>query len=113
MTTITLALDVFRSTFAETESLPLAIEAVFLAGRDGRAGRRNEEQLRFLFLMACRGVGVSPEVIRGSSRKAEVCKKRVSVWQCMRIYGCSLPEIARATNRKDHTTVLSGLRRQR
>jgi chromosomal replication initiation ATPase DnaA len=111
---MTPALDIFRRAYAESESVAVAIEAVFMAGRasDPDAARqRKREQLEFVFLAACESVGVEPDLVRSSSRHRRACELRRAVWRYMRNRGCSLPEIGLATGRRDHTAVMQGLRK--
>lgn len=106
---MTPALDIFRRTFAATDSVAAAIEAVYAAGHVrsvDTAKRQRAEQLQFWFMDACQSVGADPVQIRGTMRHAS----RASVWRWMQSRGCSLSEIGRVTNRS-HAAVLQGIRK--
>lgn len=63
-----------------------------------------------ILVRACREFGVSRDDIRGTDRRRSfVCIRREIARRC-RAAGYSLPEIARALGRRDHTSVLWLLR---
>jgi chromosomal replication initiation ATPase DnaA len=107
---VTPALDIFRRAYAESESVAVAIEAVFAAGLNVHAKQRRREQLEFVFLAACAACNVTPAEVRSPARHRRVSELRRAVWRYMRAQKCSLPEIGFVTNR-DHSTVLQGLRK--
>jgi len=62
--------------------------------------------------VACELVGISVAEARGYDRHYPLCRKRFEVMAIMQGWGRSTTQIGHALNR-DHTTVVSGLRRLR
>lgn len=56
-------------------------------------------------------MGVAYGEMTGHSRKNHLCRGRYAVMQAMKLEGFSLKETARALGGRDHTTVISGLKR--
>jgi chromosomal replication initiation ATPase DnaA len=55
--------------------------------------------------------GIKVKDLRGHARSKRFCRARRDAYAALRYLGLSLPEIGRAL-RKDHTTVLAGLRKR-
>lgn len=105
---MTPALDIFRRTFAATDSVAAAIEAVYAAGHTRSvelAKRLRSEQLEFWFREACQVFGTSPTDVRGTDRGVP----RAAVWRWMKSRSCSLNEIGRVADRT-HPAILRGIR---
>ncbi len=66
---------------------------------------------RMLSLAAYR-TGFSPADIKGDGRSRELCRARWAImWAARKVTGHSTAVIGRALGSRDHTTVLSGLKR--
>jgi len=56
--------------------------------------------------------GLRTEDLKGDSRSRRINRARqIAMYLCRRLTASSLTEIARALNRKDHSTVLHGIKK--
>jgi len=58
----------------------------------------------------CALLGVDPEILRSRSRSPGAVEARRAVWLLMRRHGLSYEEIARASGRSSHSTIINALR---
>jgi len=105
---------IMRSTSDNVRDIEGAIRGVKLKGaahfRERRAGK--EGDLERIVTYVAVHLGLKVEDLIGNSRSRRVNRARhIAMYLCRKLTSASLVEIARALNRKDHSTVLHGIRR--
>lgn len=74
-----------------------------------RAAARLRISIRDMIRQASDQTGIPMDELMGPSHRAELCRIRELIYAAARRQGYSLPQIGRVF-RRDHTTILSGLR---
>ncbi|MDX2253253.1 MAG: helix-turn-helix domain-containing protein [Nitrospira sp.] len=78
-----------------------------------RKQKRHDREMAVLQMArdACKKIGLTWEQFAGPGRHRALAGPRHAVWRALKMQGCTYPEIARVCGNRDHSTVISGVRK--
>lgn len=105
--------SILRNTADNVRDIEGTIRGIKLKGVDHlKTKERGTSDLEKIKLYTALHFGVKVEDLLGVSRSKKINRARqIAMYLCRKLTGASLIEIARAFNRKDHSTVIHGIRK--